>query len=126
MSQSAATLTIGCLLLGAISTTILSWRHNLRAREGLTKPHLSSIATAAALLLLTFSVLLFVAYGARNGLIGGDRDGGPTTLIFIRSGNYASLASALSSLFGKGKGRWLLWVGACLMLFVWFSEGMSL
>jgi hypothetical protein len=75
---------------------------------------------------LTLSVLLIAAYGTRNAFFKGDPNGDWTTLIFIRTGNYLSLAGAFASLAGKGKARWSAFAGACLMEFIWFSQGMSL
>jgi hypothetical protein len=46
--------------------------------------------------------------------------------MFIRTGNYLSLFGTIGSLVGIGKGRWATFLGGCLMLFLWFSEGMSL
>src|SRR5215469_4801682 len=58
-------------------------------------------------------------------LIGGDRSGSFATLFFIRAGNYLSLLAALFGLLGKGKVRWSAFVAGCLMLFIWFFEGMK-
>lgn len=79
-----------------------------------------------ALVLVTLSVFVFAAYGTCNALFKGDPNGDWTSLIFIRTGNYLSLAGVFTGLAGKGRGRWLAFLGACLMLFIWFSEGMSL
>lgn len=119
-------LVVVLIILGAVTATLLGWRYSARIRDGSTESRWRYALTFVALVLLTLSVLLFAAYGTRNALFKGDPNGDWTTLIFIRTGNYLSLAGVCSGLAGKGKGRWPALIGACLMLFIWFSQGMSL
>jgi hypothetical protein len=114
------------VVLGAVTATFLGWRYCTRIRHESTDPRWRSIATVLSLVLVTLSVLLFAAYVTRNAAIGGEGNGSWTGLIFIRTGNYLSLVGAIASLTGKGKARCLALIGGCLMLFLWFSEGMSL
>ena len=126
MNHLIATLLIVLVILGAVSAISLGWRFALGNQGDSTKPRWRSTAALFARVLVTLSVLLFAAYITRNAIIGGDRNGGPTTLVFIRAGNYLSFAAAITSLAGRGKARWATLSGSCLMLFIWFSEGMSL
>jgi TRAP-type C4-dicarboxylate transport system permease small subunit len=126
MSHAIATLFIALVILGALSAISLGWRFGLRNRGNSTGPRWRTIAALFARVLVTLSVLLFAAYVTRNAIIGGDRDGGPTTLAFIRAGNYLSFVAAICSLADRGRARWATLSGSCLMLFIWFSEGMSL
>ena len=126
INHITATLAILFTILGALTATSLGWKYRARVRQQPTESRWRSLVSVIALSLVTLSVLLFAAYVTRNALIRGDRNGSLTMLIFIRVGNYLSLIGALGSLTGKGKTRWPTFVGACLMLFIWFSEGMSL
>jgi hypothetical protein len=126
MSHLSATLVVVFVILGAVAATLVGWRHRFRTPQDSTKASWRSAVATAGLVLLSFSVLWFAAYGARNALIGGDGNGSMTTLTFIRTGNYLSLFGVISSLAGKGKDRWPALVGSCFMLFLWFAEGMSL
>jgi hypothetical protein len=110
MNHLIATLVVVSIILGAVTATSLGWRYAARIRHDSTGPRWRSAATILALVLVTLSVLLLAAYLTRNAIIGGAGNGSWTTLIFIRTGNYLSLAGALVS----------------LMLFIWFSQGMSL
>jgi hypothetical protein len=126
VNHPITTLVVISIILGAVTATSLGWRYAARIRHDSTGPRWRSAATILALVLVTFSALLLAAYLTRNAVIGGDGNGSWTTLIFIRTGNYLSLAGALISLIAKGKARWPAFVGGCLMLFIWFSQGMSL
>jgi len=126
MKHLIATLLVLSIILGAMISTFLGWRYRAGSRLESVGPRWRSVLTTVALVLVTFSVLVFAVYGTRNALFKVDPNGEWTTLVFIRTGNYLSLAGILASLAGKGKGRWLALVAACLMLFIWFSEGMSL
>jgi TRAP-type C4-dicarboxylate transport system permease small subunit len=126
MSHVTATLFIALVILGAVSAVSLGWGFGLRNQGNSRRPRWRSTAAFFARALVTLSVLLFAAYITRNGIIGGDRNGGPTTLAFIRAGNYLSFAAAITSLADRGKARWATLSGSCLMLFIWFCEGMSL
>jgi multisubunit Na+/H+ antiporter MnhB subunit len=125
MNHLTSALVVVVIIIGAVVATLLGWRY-ARIRDDSAEPRWRSLVTFVGLVLLTLSVLLFAAYGTRNVLFKGDRNGDWTTLIFIRIGNYLSLAGVCSGLAGKGKGRWPALIGACLMLFIWFSLGMSL
>jgi hypothetical protein len=114
------------IILGAMIAMAAGWRYAARISADSTQPRWRTVVTFVGLALLTLSVLLFAAYGTRNALFTGDRNGDWTTLMFIRTGNYVSLAGICASLAGKGKARWLSFIGACLMQFIWFSLGMSL
>jgi hypothetical protein len=126
MKHLITTLVTSSIILGAAIASFLGWKYSVRGRREATGPHWRSMLATTALVLVTCSVLAFAAYGTRNALFKGDPNGDWTTLIFIRIGNYLSLAGALASLAGKGKARWAIFVGACLMEFIWFAEGMSL
>jgi hypothetical protein len=123
MNHLIATLFIIFIVVGATTAILVGWRGVARIKEG---PRWRSIVGVISLALVTLAALLFAAYVIRNAMIGGDRNGGPTSLRFIRSGNYLSLLGIVASLMGKGKGRWATFIGGCLMLFLWFSEGISL
>jgi hypothetical protein len=126
MKHLIATLLVSSVIIGAVIAAFLGWRCSIRGRQEFAGPRWRSILRTVALVLVTLSVLVFAAYGTRNALFRGDPNGDWTTLIFIRTGNYLSLAGVFAGLAGKGNGRWPAFVGACLMLFIWFSEGMSL
>jgi hypothetical protein len=126
MNRTTATLIIGSIILGAVMATALGWRYGVEVRHNSAGWRWRSAATVAALALVTLSLILLAAYATRNAITGGDGNGDWTTLIFIRTGNYLSLASVLAGCIGKGKARWPTLVGGCLMEFLWFSEGMSL
>jgi len=126
MNHLISALVVVLIILGAVTAMLVGWRYAARIRDDSAEPRWRSVVTFVGLVLLTLSVLLFAAYGTRNALFKGDRNGDWTTLIFIRTGNYLSLAGVCSGLAGKGKGRWPALIGACLMLFIWFSLGMSL
>jgi hypothetical protein len=114
------------VILGGLIATTLGWKACGGLRSDLTGPRWRWIATLLSLVLVTLSIIVLVAYMAHNALTGGDRNGSSTILTFIRTGNYLSLLGALVSLAGKGKARWLALIGGCVMLFIWFSKGMSL
>jgi hypothetical protein len=126
MNHLMSALIVVLIILGAVTAMLVGWRYAARIRDDSAQPRWRSVLTFVGLALLTLSVLLFAAYGTRNALFKGDRNGDWTTLMFSRTGNYVSLAGICSSLAGKGKARWLAFIGACLMLFIWFSLGMSL
>jgi hypothetical protein len=126
MKHLIATLLISTIVLGAVIATLLGWRYSVRGRPEFAGPRWRSVLGTTAVVLVTLSVLGFAAYLTRNAIFKVDPNGDWTTLIFIRTGNYLSLAGAFASLAGKGKERWPVFVGACLMLFIWFSQGMSL
>jgi hypothetical protein len=124
MNRLNATLFFGSIVIGAVAATFLGWRYRARVKRDPKVPPWRSVFALVALVLVTLSVLFFATFVTRNALVRGNVDW--TTLIFIRAGNYLSLAGVLASLTGKGKTRWPAFVAACLMLFIWFSEGMSL
>jgi hypothetical protein len=126
MSHLTSALVVILVIFGAVTATLLGWRYSATIRHDLTEPRWRFAATLVALVLLTLSVLLFAAYGTRNSFFRGDPNGDWTTLVFIRTGNYLSLAGVFASLAGKGKARWSAFAGACLMEFIWFSQGMGL
>jgi hypothetical protein len=126
MKHLMATLLVSSAILGTVIATLLGWRYSVKGEQDSIEPRWRSILRTTALALVTLSVLVLASYGTRNALFKGDPNGDWTTLIFIRTGNYLSLAGVFASLAGKGKGRWHAFVGACLMLLIWFSEGMSL
>jgi len=82
--------------------------------------------SALALILVSLSVLLFVAYGTHNASIGGDRNGSALSLLIIRTGNSLSLLGVLACLGGQGRARWSILISGSFMLFLWFGQGMSL
>jgi hypothetical protein len=100
-----------------------TWAHSGRVDEKLTW---RTSFLLAALILVSLSFLLFVAYAAHNVIIGGDRNGSATTILWIKTGNTLSFLAGVLSLAGKGRGRWLALAGGCLMLLLWFAQGMSL
>jgi len=126
MKHVIATILIGLIILGAAIATLFGWRYRVSSRQEFIGSRWRQVLGTASLVLVTFSVLTFAAYGTRNALFKGDPNGDWTTLIFIRTGNYLSLAGAFASLAGKGKARWFAFAGACLMEFIWFSQGMGL
>jgi len=126
MKHLIATLLTACVIFGAAIASFLGWKYSVAPTEEPTGPRWRWILSRAALVLVTCSVLAFAAYGTRNAMFKADPNGDWTTLIFIRAGNYLSLVGVLASLAGKGKLRWAAFAGACLMEFIWFSEGMSL
>lgn len=126
MNHLMSGLIVVLVILVAVTAMLVGWRYAARISADSTQPRWRTVVTFVGLALLTLSVLIFAAYGTRNALFNGDRNGDWTTLMFIRTGNYVSLAGIFSSLAGKGKARWLGFIGACLMLFIWFSLGMSL
>jgi len=126
MNRLNATLFFGSIVIGAVAATFLGWRYSARVKRDPKVPPWRSVFALVALVLVTLSVLFFATFVTRNALVRGNGYGDETTLILIRAGNYLSLAGVLASLTGKGKTRWPAFVAACLMLFIWFSEGMSL
>jgi hypothetical protein len=126
MKHLIGTLLVTSAILGAVIATFVGWRYGARGPQQIIDPRWRFVLRTTALVLVTLSIIVFAAYGTRNALFLGDRNGDWTTLVFIRTGNYLSLAGVLVSLVGKGRGRWPAFLGACLMLFIWFSEGMSL
>jgi hypothetical protein len=126
MNRLTATLFFSSIILGAVAAIFLGWRYRARAKRDPAEPRWRSASALVALVLVTLSVIFLATFVAYNALVRGSGNGDETTLIFIRAGNYISLGAALASLTGKGKTRWPAFVAACLMLFIWFSEGMSL
>jgi hypothetical protein len=124
MNRLNATLFFGSIVIGAVAATFLGWRYRARVKRDPKVRPWRSVFALVALVLVTLSVLFFATFVTRNALVRGNVDW--TTLIFIRAGNSLSLAGVLASLTGKGKTRWPAFIAACLMLFIWFSEGMSL
>lgn len=126
MNQLAATVGVLLIILAAITTTSLGWRYVIGTSRNSAERNWRLLLTFVALVLVSLSVLLLAAYMGRNALFKPDPNGDWTTLTFIRAGNYLSLIGLVVSLAGKGKARWLVFIGGCLMLFIWFSQGMSL
>jgi glucan phosphoethanolaminetransferase (alkaline phosphatase superfamily) len=126
MKQFITTLFVLLILLGAVASAFLGWRNVLRTQQDSRTSRWRSVCSTIGVVLVSLSVLLFLAYGVRNALTGGDGNGNWTTLYFIRTGNYLSLTGAITSLIGKGNARWLAFLSGCLMLFMWSSAGMSL
>lgn len=126
MNRLLETLVFAIVSLGAVIGTFFGWIYGPRFRRDLKEPRWRTVGAFIGLVLVTLSVMLFATYLTRNAVIGGDANGSRSTLIFIRTGNYLSLAGVIASLTGKGKARWPAFVSGCLMLFIWLSEGMSL
>ena len=102
---------------------LIAWRFQRRD----TNESKWRVATSRiALIVVTLSVLLFLTYRVYNAVIGGEGNGNWTTLPSIRTGNYLSLLGLLASLAATKKMRWPLLAASALMLFLWFSQGMSL
>jgi hypothetical protein len=111
------------LILGAVTAVLIAWRFK---KHNAGEPKWRVTTSTIALLLVTVSVFLFLAYGTYNAVIGGEGNGNRTTLSLIRTGNYVSLLGLLASLTATRKMRWPLLAAASLMEFIWFSQGMSL
>jgi hypothetical protein len=126
MNRLMAALVVASTIVGAIVATFYGWRSAARIWQRPKERRWRFTLYVVALAAVTLSLFFFVTYATWSALIGGDRHGGPTTLLFIRAGNYLSLFGALVSLGGEGKTRWAAFLRGCLMLFLWFSEGMSL
>jgi cytochrome bd-type quinol oxidase subunit 2 len=126
MNRLTATLFFESIVIGAVAATLLGWRYRARVKRDPAEPRWRSASALVALVLVTLSVIFLATFVTYNALVRGNGNGDWMTLILIRVGNYLSLAGVLASLTGKGKTRWPAFVAACLMLFIWFSEGMSL
>jgi hypothetical protein len=105
--------------------TLFGWKWWLKQSADLSAQGWRTKATFVALVCASASALLLVGYLVHNIAIGGDRSRSASTLLCIRSGNYLCVAAILFSLFGRGQARWAAMLGACFIMFIWLSEGMS-
>ena len=126
MIHLLTTLLVGFVILVGVTATLLGWKAFGGLKRKWTGPRWRWMASLVSLLLVTLSIIVLVAYMTHNALHSDERNGNSTILTFIRVGNYLSLLGALASLGGKGKARWFALIGGCVMLFIWFSKGMSL
>lgn len=124
MSHLASTFFLEGVIFAGVAAIIVGWADFARTISD--RAGLRTVGAAISLALLTASALLFVTFATYNALIGRDRNGSQTALLFIRTGNYLSLLATVVGLTGNGKGRWATLGGGIAFLFLWFSEGMGL
>lgn len=120
-----ATLLVVPILVGAGVLAYLGWKDWVERRRCSAK-RWRDATTFGALTSISLTAMLFVGYATHNAVVGGDRGGGSNTLFCIRLGTYLAVVTVLLSLGGKGLGRWAALLGGCLILFLWFWQGMSL
>jgi hypothetical protein len=126
MKQLLISLVVPLVVLGAAVFASLGWRNVFRSQQNSRTGNWRVVCGIVGLVLVSFSVILFLVYGTRNALTAGDGNGNWTTVYFIRTGNYLSLGGVVMSLTGKGSLRWPTFLSGCLLLFMWSSAGMSL
>jgi hypothetical protein len=102
------------------------WRAWAKVPHDSTKSRWRSWLTVFALVLVSLSAILFVAYAVHNVIIGGDRNESAMTVLCIKTGNSLAFVGAIASLGGEGKDRWAVLISGCFLLFLWFGQGMSL
>ena len=118
---------IGVLVVAAgAALTFFGWKGWVRQYGDSGTRGWRNKAGLVGLLCASASGLLFIGYLVHNVAMGGDRNGSAVTLLCIRSGNNLCLAAILLSLCGRGRARWMAVIGACFIMFIWLSEGMSL
>ncbi len=124
--RNLASYIVVLVLVGGVVSASLGWKEWVQQNTDPNARDWRRKVTLGALLCLSAAALLLVGYLAHNLATGGDRNGSALTLLCIRSGNYLCLAAVLLSLCGRGRSRWAAMVGACFILFIWLSQGMSL
>jgi uncharacterized membrane protein YbhN (UPF0104 family) len=120
VQHTIATFVALSLIIGAVAGVLIAWRFQRRERND-TKWRVAT--SRVALIMVTLSVFLFVAYRTYNAAIGGEGNGNWTTFPSIRLGNCLSLLGLIASLTATKKVRRPLLAASVLMEFIGSRKG---